>query len=76
MSATGASCGSDTERRRMALLTHPFLYPYGVFHIPFIEALPEFELVSIFERKATPQVSAARDAHPSVKVVNTLQQAS
>ncbi|KAL8278605.1 hypothetical protein RQP46_008897 [Phenoliferia psychrophenolica] len=45
-----------------------------VFHIPFIQALPEFELVSIFERKATPEKSAARDAFPKVKVVNTLQQ--
>jgi predicted dehydrogenase len=46
-----------------------------VFHIPFVLANPDlFELVSIFERKATPEKSAARDAHPKVKVVNTLDQ--
>ncbi|KAM0750822.1 NAD binding Rossmann fold oxidoreductase [Meredithblackwellia eburnea MCA 4105] len=45
-----------------------------VFHIPFIQHCPEFQLVSIFERKATAEKSAARDAYPQIKVVNTLQQ--
>ncbi|ORY70655.1 NAD binding Rossmann fold oxidoreductase [Leucosporidium creatinivorum] len=44
-----------------------------VFHIPFIKALPEhFNLTTIFERSATETKSAARDAFPEVKVVNTL----
>ncbi|KAK4705239.1 hypothetical protein P7C70_g970, partial [Phenoliferia sp. Uapishka_3] len=45
-----------------------------VFHIPFILALPQYELVSIFERKATPEKSVAREAHPTIRVVNTLDQ--
>lgn len=46
--------------------------PSSVFHIPFVLALPQFELVSIYERRATADYSEARKAFPQVKVVNTL----
>ncbi|CED85287.1 Predicted oxidoreductase [Phaffia rhodozyma] len=47
-----------------------------VFHIPFIQALPEqFKLHSIVERKATSEKSDARDFYgPDIKVVTSLQE--
>jgi hypothetical protein len=47
-----------------------------VFHIPFIQALPQyFTLHSIMERSATPTKSAARERYGNhIKVVNTLDE--
>ncbi|GAA5926349.1 uncharacterized protein JCM15063_000251 [Sporobolomyces koalae] len=47
-----------------------------VFHGPFLQALPQFELHTVVERSATPEHSKARDAFGSaVKVVTTLDEA-
>ena len=46
----------------------------AVFHIPFVQALKDqFALKTIYERSATETKSAARDAFPGIKVVNTLE---
>lgn len=45
-----------------------------VFHAPFILALDQFNLHSIFERRSTPTHSEARELYgPKVNVVNTFE---